>query len=240
MTNTLLITKRDLGAYATGLSSWFILASLLALQGLFFWALALTGEAYSHEVLRAFFTNNWGFAVVASVLVTMRSMAEERRDGTDVLLTTSTATDAQVVLGKWLAAMTVLTVFTALSVYLPALVYVNGKVSMGHLFAGYLGVLATVGATSAIGIFGSSLVRSQLFAGLITAIVVVTLIIAWMLADATEAPFNEAIAYAALFNQHYEGFSEGRIAASGLVYYASLTVGFLWLATRVNEGRRWE
>ena len=61
-----------------------------------------------------------------------------------------------------------------------------------------------------------------------------------MLADATEAPFAEAIAYAALFNQHYEGFSEGRISSAGLVYYGSLTFTFLWLATKVNEGRRWE
>jgi ABC-2 type transport system permease protein len=240
MTNALLIAKRDLRAYAHGYSAWLIIAGLLALQGVFFAAFAMDGERYSHEVLRDFFYFNWGFAVAASVLLTMRSVAEERRDGTDVLLTTSTATDGQMVLGKWLAAMGVLVLFTLLSGYLPALIYVNGKVSMAHLAVGYLGVLATVSATSAIGICSSSLFRFQLAAGLLTAMMVVTLIVAWILADITDPPFANIIAYSALYNQHYEPFSEGRLSISGLTYYGSLTAAFLLLATRINEGRRWE
>ena len=241
MNNTFVIARRDLRAYLSGYSAWVIVAGLLGLEGVFFEAFALGGGArYSHEVLRDFFYFNWGFAVVASVLITMRSIAEERRDGTDVLLTTSTATDAQIVLGKWLAAMGVLFLFTALSVYLPMLIYVNGKVSMAHLAVGYLGVMATVSATSAIGIFGSSMFRYQLAAGMFTGIVVVALLVSWILADVTDPPFSEVIAYSALYNQHFEPFSEGRIQLSGLIYYFSLTGVFLMLATRVLEGRRWE
>lgn len=242
MNNVMLIARRDLGAYFHGYSMWLIFAGLLCLEGLFFSADAMgPGEArYSHEIIERYFYYCWGFGVVASVLLTMRSIAEERRDGTDVILTTSTATDGQVVMGKWVAAMAVLAVFTMLSAYLPGLVVVNGKVSMAHLAIGYLGVFASVGATSAMGIFGSSLFRYQLAAGLFTGILVVSLVICWILSDISSAPFDEILAYAAIYNQHYEPFSQGRLNLSGLVYYASLTGVFLLMATRILEGRRWD
>ncbi len=242
MNNVFLVARRDMGAFFHGYSMWFIFAGLLCLEGLIFGADAMGPgqERYSHEVLERYFYYCWGFGVVASVVLTMRSIAEERRDGTDVLLTTSTATDGQVVLGKWLAAMGVLTLFTMLSLYLPALVLVNGKVSVAHLAVGYLGVLATVGATSAIGIFGSSLFRFQLAAGLFTGMIVVGMVIVWILSAVSAAPFEDMLAYAAIYNQHFEPFSQGRLNVSGLVYYGSLTGIFLMLATRVLEGRRWD
>lgn len=240
--NTLLIAKRDLQAYLTGYTAWVVVSGLLFLEGMFFNAYAMGSDSqrYSHEVLRDFFEVNWGFAVVASVLLTMRSIAEERRDGTDVLLSGSTATDGQVIVGKWLAVMGVLSLLTAFSIYLPGLIYVNGKISLAHLAVGYLGVMATVGATTAMGIFGSSLFRNQMAAGMVTGSMVVLLIIAWIASDIMGPPFSEMIAYSALYNQHFVNFSEGRLAMSGLVYYASLTGLFLMLATRILEGRRWE
>ncbi len=242
MTHVLLIARRDIGAYFNGYAMWLIFAGLLCLEGLFFAADAMgPGQAaYSHEIVARYFYYCWGFGVTASVLLTMRSIAEERRDGTDVLLTTSTATDAQVVWGKWLAAMAVLTLFTLMSAYLPGMVMVHGKVSAAHLAVGYLGVIATMGATSAIGIFSSSLFRFQLAAGLFSGMMVVGLVICWILSDISSAPFDEILAYAAIYNQHYEPFSEGRLNVSGLVYYASLTGVFLMLATRILEGRRWD
>ena len=48
------------------------------------------------------------------------------------------------------------------------------------------------------------------------------------------------LAYSAIYNQHFQPFSEGRLNVSGLVYYGSLTSIFLMLATRVLEGRRWD
>lgn len=242
MNNIALIARRDFASYFNGYAMWIIFAGLLGLEGLFFAVRALGPGAamYSNEIVAEYFYVCWGHGVAASVLLSMRAIAEERRDGTDVLLTTSTATDGQVVVGKWLAIMGVLTLFTLLSAYLPALVLVHGKVSLAHLAVGYLGVIAAVGATSAIGIFGSSLFRFQLAAGLFTAILVVALVIVWILADITEAPFSEVMAYAAIYNQHYEPFREGRLNISGLVYYASLTSVFLMLAARVLEGRRWD
>lgn len=133
MSHVLTIARRDLGAYLHGYTAYVIIAGILFIQGLLFNGIALPAETarYSHEVLQEFFYISGGCAMVASVLLTMRSLAEEQSTGTDVLLRTSVASDGQVVLGKYLAAMGMLTLFTVLTVYMPLLIFVNGKVRSG-------------------------------------------------------------------------------------------------------------
>jgi len=241
MSHVLTIARRDLGAYLHGYTAYVIIAGILFVQGLLFNTFALGAETarYSHEVLEDFFYIAGGCAMTASVLLTMRSLAEEQATGTDVLLRTSVASDAQVVLGKYLAAMGMMTLLTALTLYMPMLVFVNGKVSVAHLAVGYLGVLGLGSACTAIGVFGSSLFRNQMAAGIFTAIVVVTILTAWQLADITEPPFSSVFEYSAIF-RHFMDFREGILRVSSLVYYGSLTSLFLYLATRILEGRRWE
>jgi ABC-2 type transport system permease protein len=241
MNSILLIARRDLGAYLFGLTGYVIVAAVLFLNGLAFQTIALGGgPQYSHTVLEQFFYFTWGFTVVVSLLLTMRSIAEERQYGTDVLLHTAPVTDAQIVLGKYLAAMGVITLFLALTVYMPALIFVNGKVSIAHIGVGYLGMWLTGSAAAAIGIFGSSLFRSQVAAVIISGVITVTLIMCWKLSELAEPPFTDVIAYTALFNKHFVPFQTGRIVTSGIVFYASLTFVFLMLTTRILEGRRWQ
>lgn len=242
MTDILTIARRDLASYLHGYTAYVIIAGLLFVEGLLFntFALGSTTARYSHEVLEQFFYLNGGVTMIAAILLTMRSLAEEQATGTDVLLRTSVASDGQVVLGKYLAAMGMLGLLTALTFYMPLLIFVNGKVSVGHMLVGYLGVLGLGSATAAMGIFGSSLFRNQMAAAILSGILVVTFLVAWMLADITDPPFSGITAYAALYNQHFMPFQEGRLTTSGLVYYGSVTAVFLLLATRILDGRRWE
>jgi ABC-2 type transport system permease protein len=173
-------------------------------------------------------------------LLTMRSLAEERQTGTDVLLHTAPVSEAQIVLGKYLAAMGMLAILTLLTVYLPGLIFVNGKVSPSHIAVGYLGLLSLGSATVSIGIFGSSLFRSQLAAAMLSGVMVVSMLLFWMLSELTDPPFAEVLAYGALFDKHFIPFEKGRLVTSGLVYYATISFAFLSLSTRALEGRRWQ
>ena len=58
---------------------------------------------------------------------------------------------------------------------MPALILVNGKVSFGHIAAGYLGLLLLGSATLAIGMFGSALARTQVLAAIISGVIVVVI-----------------------------------------------------------------
>jgi ABC-2 type transport system permease protein len=238
----LTIARRDLAAYLHGYSAYVIIAAILALQGLFFNAFVLGADSarYSHDVLEQFFYLDGGFAMAAAVLLTMRSVAEERTAGTDVLLSTSTATDGQIIFGKWLAALAMIGVLTSLTVYMPALIMVNGKVALSHILVGYLGVMCVAGTTAAIGVFFSALFRFQLVAGMATAVFTIALVVMWILSEITDPPFADLVSYMAIWNMHFVPFQEGRLTLGGLAYYGTVTTAFLYLATRTLEARRWE
>lgn len=241
MINALHIARRDLAAYLAGITGWVIVAAVLFITGLWFQAFALgSGPALSHEVLSRFFDTVGGTTMIASVLLTMRSVAEERQTGTDVLLHTAPVKDRDVILGKYLAAMGMLALLLALTLYMPAMILVNGKISYQHVLVGYLGTLALGSATASMGIFGSSLFRSQLPAGIISGVLVVTFLVGWLLSSLVDPPFTDVTAYMALFQEHFKPFEDGKLQSSSLIYFASLTWGFLMLSTRILEGRRWQ
>jgi ABC-2 type transport system permease protein len=241
--NALLIARRDLASYLQGYSAYVIVAALLLIQGMFFHAFALGTEQarYSHEVLENFFYLAWGFSVATAILLTMRSLADEHMLGTDVLLRTSIVSDGEVVVGKWLAAMGMVSLYAILTLHMPLLIFVNGKVSAAHVLVGYAGVLLGGAVASAVGVFCSALFRNQLAAGIVGGLLAIYMsVMAWMLAEIVEPPFTDIVSYTALFNKHFVPFMEGRVTVSSSVYQISLAALFLLLSTRVLHARRWE
>lgn len=239
--HTLLVARRDLGAHLHGFAGYVTIAAVLFLLGLMYntWALG-DGAKYSHEVLEKFFEFTSGFVMVAGVLLTMRSFAEERQLGTDVLLLTSPASASAIVFGKYLAALAVMVFMLGLTAYMPALIFVNGKVAIGHIFVGYLGLVCLASATVSVGIFASSLFRSQVPAGILAGVILGTLILAWLLARQAGSPFSDVLSYAALWDKHFMGFMEGRLQLRSVLYYFILSFLFLLGTSKVLEGRRWQ
>jgi ABC-2 type transport system permease protein len=240
--HALLVARRDLAAVLHGYLGWFIVALVLFLMGVGFQIFALEGGArLSHEVLQAFFEIAGVGFNVAAVLITMRAFSEEAQLGTDVLLRTSPIPVWQVVAGKFLAAMGFLLLMAVLSVYLPGLILVNGKVSLAHVATGYLGVLLMSGTVAAMGIAASTLFRSQVVTALVsTALLGMFAWFIWRLSDSVDAPFTAVFAYAALWDKHFTSFQAGTLHTQDVVFYLSMMFVFLFAATKVLEGRRWQ
>lgn len=239
--NTWLVAKRDLAAYLRSYAGYAILAGCLLIDGLLFNFVAMgDGAKYSHVVLEEFFNLTSGVTMIAAILFTMPTLAEERDNGTDVLLRTSAITDRSVVLGKYLGAMGMLSLLVGLTIYMPAMVMVNGKVSLAHVGTGYLGLLLLGSAVASIGIFSSSLFRTQLPAGVIGGVLTVAMLLGWAGSQVTDPPFTDVLAYMALYQGHFEAFKEGRLVSGSVVFYLSLTFLFLTLATTVLQSRRHE
>ena len=239
MRSTLLIMRRELGSYLRSMSGYIIAALVLLVDGLLFNALALAGEKLSSEVLSQFFFNSSGVVMVASIFISMRLFAEERQTGTLVLLASSPVHDWEIVIGKFLAALVFLMLIMAATVFMPLLIFVNGKISLGHMAAGYIGLLLLGAASLAIGTFGSSLARTQVLAAIFSGCMVVGLVVCWMLAKVTEAPLNDMFTALALHGRHFPPFSSGAIHLRDVGYYLMLTYVALFSATRVMEARRW-
>jgi ABC-2 type transport system permease protein len=236
----LLIARRELAGYLRTLSGYVVIAVILALNGLFFNAYALGGASKrSAEVLSQFFYYSSGFTIVASVFISMRLLAEERQTGTLPLLYSSPLRDRDIVLGKYLAGLTFLGLYVLCTLYMPLLVMVNGKVSFGHVAAGYLGLLLLGSASLAVGTFGSALARNQLLAAITSAVLLVALILCWLLARITEQPLADVFSAMSLWNQHFPPFQSGLVHIRDVVYYLVVTYVALFAATRVLEARRW-
>jgi ABC-2 type transport system permease protein len=236
----LLIARREIAGYLRTLSGYIIVAVILALNGLFFNAYALGKAAErSATVLSNFFYLTSGFTIAASIFISMRLLAEERQMGTLPLLYSSPVKDRDIVLGKYLAGLAFLAVFLVCTVHMPLLVMVNGKVSAGHIFAGYLGLLLLGSACMAVGTFGSALANNQIVAAIITSCMLLGLLLCWLLARITEAPLSNVFSAVSLWNQHFPPFQSGLVHIRDVAYYLVLTYVALFAATRVLEARRW-
>lgn len=241
MSKALLVARRELGAFFTTWMGYIIAAASLFIDGLLFNSFAVGGGApkFSADVLADFFYFASGIAVVTGVMLAMRLMAEEKQNGTIVLLYTSPISERQIIYGKFLSAAVFSLIIYALSLYLPGLIFIHGKVSLGHIASGYL-VLFLIGASAmAITLFASTISPNQLVAAVTGALMTVTLLVLWMVADVVEPPFKELFGYLAIHNKHFTPFSQGIVNTRDVIYYVSVIVFFLECSVRSLEARRW-
>jgi ABC-2 type transport system permease protein len=241
MSNIGIIARRELGGYFRTPSGYLIAAATLLVQGLLFNTRGLGGGAkMSAQVLVDFLRDSSGTTTVAAVLLTMRLFAEERQSGTLVLLFTSPIREVEIVLGKFLSAFVVLSLLILASVYLPALIFVNGKVSIGHIASGYLGLLMVGAATLSLGVLGSALARTQIMAGVLAAVFIFVLFLTWALSRVVDPPLGTIIAHFSLYEQHFFPSMRGLLQLSDVIYYLSITYLALLASTRVIQSQRWQ
>jgi len=237
---TLLIAGRELRAYLRSPFGYIVAAATLLIDGLLFEGFALGASArLSADVLFDFFYFASGTTMVASILLSMRLVAEERQTGTMVLMNTAPVRDIEIVLGKFLASFAFIALLTALTAYMPLLILVNGKISAGHILVGYLGLLLLGSASVAIGLFGSALAKTQVLAAIAGAGILVTMLLLWLVARVSDPPLNTFLAGLALHNERQNPFMRGVLELENVVYYVAVTYFFLIAATKTLEARRW-
>jgi ABC-2 type transport system permease protein len=242
MSAALLIARRELATYLRTMNGYIIAAAVLLVDGILFNAFALgtAQDKQSAVVLSDFFYFSSGTTMIAAVFLSMRLLAEERQTGTLVLLTSSPVRDHEIILGKFFSAFAFLALLTLATSFMPALIMVNGKLSIGQVAAGYLGLLLLGSAALAIGTLGSALARSQVLAAILSGAMVVGLVVVWLLAQVSERPLNEVFLALALWGRHFPPFQAGVINLRDVAYYILVTYFALFAATRVLEARRWQ
>lgn len=245
MRNVLLVARRELQAYVTTLLGYIIACAMLWADGMLFnWYVLTGGPQPSTRVLEGFFYIAAGTTMISSIFLSMRLLAEERQTGSLVLLMTSPIKEWEIVLGKFLSAMTFLGGITLLSVYMPLLIFVNGRVSIGHIVSGYLGLMLLGGAALAIGLLGSALGAAMPRFRVVTALIVSSvmllfMLLAWKGSEVSDPPLDQLFQYLALYNKHFLPFQRGIVGLSHVVYYISVIFFFLLASAKVLEARRW-
>mgnify|MGYP000096948163 CR=1 FL=1 len=241
MNAIVLLAQRELKTYLNTAWGWTVMAGVLLVVGLLFNVFGLTERPrYSAEVLEDFFFYTSGTIIIAGLLLTMRLIAEERQTGTLVVLESAPISAAQVIAGKFLGAWGFLMCIVASTVYMPALIFVNGKVSVAQMAVGYLGLALAGSAAISIGTFASAISKNQLLSAVLGGAMALLIVICWLLSGLTEAPLSDVLAYMALWDKHFQPFMRGRLNTENVVYFGSLSFIFLLGATRALQARRWQ
>ena len=173
--------------------------------------------------------------------VTMGFFAAEKTNGTQELLLTSPLTIWDIVLGKFLAGAIFIALLAGIVGLYPLLLFVYGDPEVGKTLTGLLGVLLVGWVYVSIGIFASSMTRSQVIAFLLTFVLLLVLMILPAVADlgvAGSSGANEVLRWLST-DPHFQQLVTGLVDTSALAYFAVMIAGFLVLTKAAVESVRW-
>lgn len=173
----------------------------------------------------------FGAAVIVLLLIvpllTMRQIAEERRNQTLTFLFSAPVSITQIVLGKFLGLFTFLLIAISLIVLMALTLYSGGRLDLGLLATNVLGLALLCGAFAAVGLYLSSLTNNPTVAAISTFAVLLGL---WIINMGTSAP--DSLLHLLSMVKHYESFAKGIIHSGDVVYFVLLIAVFLWLTVR--------
>jgi ABC-2 type transport system permease protein len=233
--SVLTILKKELRVYTVSPLAYVFLFVFLFLAGLFFYlGLALTGEAS----LRVMLGNLSISLIFVLPMLTMRHFAEEQRSGTFELLMTSPLSLPSLILGKWLASLTLCLVMLGGTLLFPAVLAYYGEPDWGVVFTTYVGLTLCCGAFCAAGLFASSLTDDQVAAGFVGILILMPFWLIGSAATLVDEAYREWLEKLA-FLPHLSAFTKGVIDSANVAWFAAFTFVFLFLTYRTLESRRW-
>ncbi|MFN5341137.1 MAG: ABC transporter permease subunit [Roseiflexaceae bacterium] len=235
MRTALVIARRELLAYFISPIAYMVSAVFLLISGYLFSLILIQSRQATMDGL---FFNVTVVLIFITPLLTMRLLADEQKTGTLEILLTAPVHDWEVVLGKYLAAMGMFGVMLLCTLYYPFILWrIGGTPDWGPIVTGYLGLLLLSSAMFAIGVLTSALTENQIVAAVLGFGI---LLLLWLIEAAGNVLTGAAtvLTYLAI-PTHYNDFARGAINLEDVIYYVSVTVVALFLATRTLETRRY-
>jgi ABC-2 type transport system permease protein len=239
------IYKKEFYAYLSSLVAYITIGIFLTVLGLFLWVFPDTSILdYGYAGLDSLFNTVPYLFMFLIPAITMRTLAEEKKEGTFELLATKPLTDWDIILGKYLAAVTLV-----LFALIPTLIYyisvyqlgaTVGNIDSGAVIGSYIGLFLLGAAFVAIGVFSSSLTKNQIIA---FAIAVFLCFITFSGFDSASQILSfqsiDSILINLGINAHYQSISRGVLDTRDLIYFLSFIAIFLVITKTILGGRKW-
>src|SRR4051812_34444704 len=221
------LLNKEITGFFSSLVAYITIGIFLLVAGLFLWVFPDSSILeYGYAGLESLFNIAPYLFMFLIPAITMRSLAEERKEGTFEILATRPLTDWQIILGKYFANL--LIVLAALA---PTLIYyftvyqlgaTKGNIDTGAVIGSYIGLLLLGGAFAAIGIFSSSLSTNQIIS---FAIAVFLCFFAFRGFDSISQVLSlQGIDIYLInlgINEHYQSISRGVLDTRDLIYFLS-------------------
>lgn len=230
----LAIMKRDFKSYFNSPIAYVLIGLFMLLLGLFFNSLI----GYGSDIMGNFVTNMSSLLLFIIPILTMRSMAEDKKNGTEVLLLTAPVRVTEIVMGKFLAAFNVFLVMTGVTLIFPLITIVTGKPDVLLIISSYLGYILMGAIFISLGVFASSLTENQIVASIISLVSIFLIQNIGYLASFFSGFVNKAILWLSITDR-YGDFSKGIIDLTSIVFMICYAAVFLILTVRVIEHKRW-
>ena len=230
------VFKREFGAYFTSPLGYVFVAIFYFFSGAFFYLFTLSSK--STDISMVFVGMFYVMGIFIPVL-TMRLMADDRKQKTDQLTLTAPISLVRLVCGKFLAAFAIFAIGVLIMFFYGIVLSFFADINWPMIFGNVVGMILIGAVFIAAGIFISALTENQMIA----AVGAIGLNIVFLLIDslATVIPFefiSNILSALAFYSKYYE-FTIGLFSISSILYFVSVIVIFLFLTIRVLEKRRW-
>ncbi len=231
------IYKKELSQYFNSMVGYIFLGIFLLICGYCFTMYNLSAQ---NSDIKSFFSGILIMVMFVSPMLTMRLFAEEKKIKTEQLLLTSPVSLSGIVIGKYLAAMTVFLIGIVVTFLYPFTLSLYGGFALAETLGKYIGLIIAVSAFISIGMFISVLTENQVVAGVVS---YATLICLWLVGYLGQSLTSGGILRTILdwlsLSQRFDEMSMGVFNPASIIYYLSIAVVFLLLTVRQLEQRRW-
>jgi len=229
------VYRKELRSYFYSPIAYVLIGLFILLTSIFFFLGNLASRVADFSGIVA----TMGFILVFIIpVLTMRILAEDRKNGTEVLLLTSPSRLSGIVIGKFLAAFTVFLILTVLTFVYPVIIVLLGGKITAQLVGSYIGFILLGASFISVGVFASSITENQVVAVIVG---FVSLLVMWIidsLAGFIGGFAGKVLSWFSLLSR-YEDFNKGILSLSPIVYYISFTAVFIFITIQMIEKRRW-
>lgn len=239
------ILNKEINGFFSSLAAYISMAVFLLVTGLFLWVFPDSSILdYGYAGLDSFFNIAPYLFMFLIPAITMRSLAEEQKDGTFELLATRPLSDWQIVMGKFLASLliVVMTLIPTLIYYISVyqLGISKGNIDTGSVIGSYLGLILLGGAFTSIGLFTSSFGKNQIIAFTLSVFLCFVTFSAFdSISKIISLQSLESSLTSLGINQHYQSISRGVLDSRDFIYFLSFAGLFLLLTKTVLGARKW-
>ncbi len=231
------IYSRELKSYFYTPIGYIFCGVFLVVSGLIFSATTLYAQTTSN--IGDYFIYLMAVFAILLPLLTMKLFSEDRRTRTDQILLTSPVSVFGIVMGKYLAALTIFGATFVVNSFNFVLLFKYGSPNATSIFVNIIGLFLLGAAFIAIGVLLSSLTENQLIAAVSAMGVNAAMLLISLLAGGIESTFWRTIFKWFSVLDRFIPFTNQTLDFSAIVYYISLAAVAIFITTRVIEKRRW-
>ena len=235
MKNIKTIFLKELRYYFDSPIADIVIVAFLLVNGFFFTvSLFLNNQA----TIIGFANNVPLFFLFFIPAITMRLFSEEVKSGTIEILTTLPVKDFEIVLGKYLSALALMSVSLFLTIIYPITVGFLGDIDFGMVVGTYIGLFLLGAGFVSVGIFASSLTKNQIVAFIICFLMCFAFFVIGKLLAILPPGLIGIFEFLGI-DSHFDNISKGVIDSRDLLYYFSLIGFFIFLTLYFMGSRRW-